>query len=83
MPTNSFLIERLILVWNSMRALPMEVARLEREYPARLRVVSTGTTSLNNRWIHTLPHITTDLVLNLDDDMLLLRQCIYMLQSMT
>lgn len=68
-----FLVRKIVLVWNSRHAIPEEVAALEFEYSARLRVVATGTASLNNRWIHTLPHITTDLVLNLDDDMMLLR----------
>ncbi|KAM0751279.1 nucleotide-diphospho-sugar transferase [Meredithblackwellia eburnea MCA 4105] len=59
------LIDRVILVWNAVDVEPPTSPN------ERVKVVVVGHNSLNNRWVETLPHIRTNAVLNLDDDITL------------
>ena len=56
------LIHKVILVWNNP-----DVAAPEIPGVTLLRMTRN---SLNNRWTETVPHIETEVVLNLDDDLL-------------
>ncbi len=67
------LVARVVLVWNNIETdVPSEVVNDETVRQlmteGRFVIVRNGVNSLNNRWIATLPHIDTDMVLNLDDD---------------
>ena len=57
------LVDRVILVWNN----PNVSCPIHIQHP-KLVTLEQPTNSLNNRWIHTLPHIRTTAVFNLDDD---------------
>ncbi|KAK4705637.1 hypothetical protein P7C70_g578, partial [Phenoliferia sp. Uapishka_3] len=59
-PEYADLVDRVILVWNAVGARPPNVKGV--------LVLSPAVNSLNNRWVQTLPHIKTDAILNLDDD---------------
>ena len=58
------IVEKVILMWNNV----------ENDVPSvfvgheRVEIVRSSKNSLKNRWIETLPHINTDIVLNPDDD---------------
>lgn len=60
------IIAKVLLVWNNMERPVPKVVPQESE---RFVIVRPTVNSLNNRWTLTLPHVKTDLVLNLDDDL--------------
>ena len=62
------LVDRVILLWNN----PAEPCPIHIQH-RKLVTLSPATNSLNNRWIHSLPHIRTAAVFNLDDDVFLSR----------
>lgn len=58
------IVDKVILVWNNVeKDVPSIVKGHE-----RVQIVRPSKNSLNNRWVETLPHIETETVLNLDDD---------------
>ena len=58
------IVDKVILMWNNVEEdVPSVFVGNE-----RVEIVRSSKNSLNNRWIETLPHINTDIVLNLDDD---------------
>ena len=75
------LLERVVVVWNSGEPVSGAVLRL-RDIEARegragkLVVVATGSKSLNNRWIKTIPYVKTEVVVNVDDDVVALKPAI-------
>lgn len=66
-------IDRILVVWNTDEAVDSRLAEMAQE---RLLVVETGSNSLNNRWIRTLDLVRTELVLNVDDDVIALKPAI-------
>ncbi len=65
-PAMQHLVSKVILVWNNIdESVPASLAHLESN---RFQIVQARKNSLNNRWIETLKHVETDIVLNLDDD---------------
>lgn len=81
------LISRVILVWNGgadtppPRSLIASHSARELQRTGKLVVVRPAVNSLNARWTATIPHITTDAVLNLDDDVYVTRPAIVCLLS--
>lgn len=72
-PEMAHLVARVVLVWNNVGVnVPDEIVNDEQvmklRKDGRFVIVRNTINSLNNRWIATLPHIDTDMVLNLDDD---------------
>lgn len=72
---------RIIVVWNSGDPIAPELERLvEKEELEgrrnRLVVLEAGSKSLNNRWIKTIPFVATEMVLNIDDDIVALKPAI-------
>lgn len=70
--TMRHLVAKVVLIWNNPDE---EVPRvLEDSESDRFSIVRTDRNSLNNRWIHALEHVDTDIVLNLDDDVYVKRE---------
>lgn len=73
----SYLIARVVLVWNNpTSALPQWLSiedgtMADMREQKRLTVIFPTKNSLNNRWVETIDHIETEFVLNLDDDVYL------------
>jgi hypothetical protein len=59
-PAYASLVDKVIVVWNNVDAAPPDL-------PGAL-VLRMKKNDLNNRWTKTVPHIGTEAVLNLDDD---------------
>jgi lipopolysaccharide biosynthesis glycosyltransferase len=68
-PEFASLIDKVIVVWNNPDEAPPRL-------PEKAVILHQKVNSLNNRWIETLPHIRTDAVLNIDDDMYLERNAL-------
>ncbi|KAL8293011.1 hypothetical protein RQP46_000705 [Phenoliferia psychrophenolica] len=65
------IVDQVILVWNGV-GLERDVP----DVPSGVTVVRGFGSSVNNRWVHTIPHIRTEAVLNLDDDVSISRAAI-------
>ena len=71
----SSIVDKVILVWNN----PENKSSID--FPPGVIVLRMIKNSLNNRWIQTIPYINTDMVLNLDDDLLLHKSAIVCMMS--
>lgn len=60
-PKFRHIVHKAILVWNNPTADPPE-------FSDPIVVLKMARNSLNNRWVETIPHIETDAILNVDDD---------------
>lgn len=72
-PALKHLVARVVLVWNNLENEIPERVLADADVQAattagRFVIVRPTTNSLNHRWVATLPHVETDAVLNLDDD---------------
>lgn len=64
-PAFDALIHEILLVWNNpSESPPSDLVHAS----SKLRILYQSTNSLNHRWIRTLDHIRTGVVLNMDDD---------------
>lgn len=71
----SSIIDKVILVWNNPDT-PSPTFQ-----GSNVVVVDGGSNSLSNRWILTLPHISTEAVLNFDDDIMVNKAAILCMYS--
>lgn len=57
------IVDKIIVVWNNPDENPADL-----HICGLVLVLRPSINSLNNRWIETIPHINTDAIMNLDDD---------------
>ena len=72
------ILYRILVVWNSEKPVAPELLNLVKEEEKegrhkKLVIVEAGSSSLNNRWIKTIPYVATEVVVNVDDDVVALK----------